>query len=51
MPAFKATARSAGPTIAAGGVILILSISLIMVAVTEFLRGSVNGDAGSELPN
>jgi len=50
MPALKATARSAAPTIAAGGIILILLISMVMVAVTEFLSGRVNDDAGSELP-
>jgi hypothetical protein len=49
MPALKATTRSAGPIIAAGGVILILLIGMVMVAVTEFLSGRVNGDAGSEL--
>jgi len=50
MPALRATARSAWPTIAAGGVILILTIGMVLVAVTEFLRGRANGDAGSELP-
>lgn len=50
IPILKAATRSAVPPIAAGGIILILLISMMIVAVAEFLRGRVNGDAGSELP-
>jgi hypothetical protein len=42
MLALGASARSSGPSIAAGGIILIFLGSMVVVAVTEFLRRSAS---------